>query len=299
MSATEVTQGQWMQLLQKLQNITPKYYIGSDEVTKEEWIKFWNPAITTKSEYKVFLSKVKNTETSVAFGNGRIKMDASMLEGRIITQVEDILRDVANKWEQKGDDLPAYSVNQERFGPNQAQCKWFCRILSALEGKHYRLPTEAEWEYACRAGSKTRFASGDSERDLEDLAWYLNNSGGRLHAVATKKPNAWGLYDMHGNVAEWVEDISACGPGTYGGHIPRPYETSQNADPIRRDDLDPNWQDPYHVTANTIEPIFRGGDVYSSSEYCRAAARWANKTDEERSYFMMFGFRVVLDSNSK
>jgi len=65
-----------------LQNITPNIYIGSDEVTKEEWIKFWNPAITTKSEYKVFLSKVKNTETSVAFGNGRIKMDASMLEGR-------------------------------------------------------------------------------------------------------------------------------------------------------------------------------------------------------------------------
>jgi formylglycine-generating enzyme required for sulfatase activity len=91
------------------------------------------------------------------------------------------------------------------------EAKEFCRRLTKLEKRSggswsYRLPTEAEWEYACRAGSKTLYSSGNSEADLKKVGWYWGNSEEKPHPVGGKERNSWGLYDMHGNVWEWCED---------------------------------------------------------------------------------------------
>ena len=123
----------------------------------------------------------------------------------------------------------------------------YCAWLSQQTGARYRLPTEAEWEYACRASSETKYCFGDDERQLEDYAWYSNNAGGKTHPVGEKQANAWGLYDVHGNVLEWVQDW-------YG-----PYSKAPQHDP----------SGPESGSGRVI----RGGSWISDAEYCRSAFR--------------------------
>jgi len=142
----------------------------------------------------------------------------------------------------------------------------FCRRLSQKEGKTYRLPTEAEWEYACRAGSTTRYCIGDAPADLVEYAWYDENSDDTTHPVGQKKPNAWGLYDMHGNVWEWCADRFA-----------EDYYRASPAD-------DPNGPD------SRVFRVLRGGAWYLQPWVLRSARR---DSYPPRDRFHGYGFRVA------
>jgi len=106
-----------------------------------------------------------------------------------------------------GDMTMGYSKKHPAIGMTWHNATTFCKWLSQKTGKKYRLPTEAEWEYAARAGSTKPFGACDTADGLKDCAWYKDTAEMEPHAVATKKPNAWGLYDMQGNVREWVQDF--------------------------------------------------------------------------------------------
>ncbi|MGO9913626.1 MAG: formylglycine-generating enzyme family protein [Isosphaeraceae bacterium] len=136
----------------------------------------------------------------------------------------------------------------------------YCRWLSAKTGKIYRLPTEAEWEYACRAGSKTAYFWGDEAGQIEGFAWYVNNAEKPM-PVGKKKPNPWGLLDIHGNVAEWCVDHYAA--DTY-----KKYPTDKpTVGPVVLPDAK---EYPYAV---------RGGSWDDDAEFLRSAARKASNRE--------------------
>jgi formylglycine-generating enzyme required for sulfatase activity len=143
----------------------------------------------------------------------------------------------------------------------------FCKKLSEKTGKAVRLPTEAEWEYACRAGTKTRFFFGDSEKGLADYAWFDENSDKAPHPVGQKKPNAWGLYDMNGNVWEYGSDWS----GKYAEGAAT---------------------DPQGPDSGSMR-VMRGGSWVRDWDACRSGAR-ASCLPDGRSDSI--GFRVVVSA---
>jgi formylglycine-generating enzyme required for sulfatase activity len=147
----------------------------------------------------------------------------------------------------------------------------FCNRISESPGEvqhgmRYRLPTEAEWEYACRAGSTGQWCFGDDESSLSKYAWFDKNSGGRTHPVGEKEANNWGLHDMHGNVFEWCSD----------------------------------WYEEYRSSVATSDPqgarsrshrVLRGGSWGCAATYCRSACR---SFDAPTSRTSNDGFRLAL-----
>jgi len=131
----------------------------------------------------------------------------------------------------------------------------FCKWLYARTGVFYRLPTEAEWEYACRAGSKTEYGFGNEDGKLGDYGWYKDNSGGKTHVVGQKKPNAWGIYDLYGNVAEWTYDQYLS--GFYAG-------------------LKDKVKDPVALPEKLYAHVIRGGSYEDEAKDLRSSARLAS-----------------------
>lgn len=164
---------------------------------------------------------------------------------------------VDRTWEMRGegDDYPMYYVSWD-------EAQEFVRKLNAREGTtKYRLPTEAEWEHACRAGSDTPYANGNS---LDTMGWYSENSGSQNHRVAQKKANAWGLYDMHGNVWEWCSDWKGDYPS---GSVTDPRGASLGSN-----------------------RVLRGGGWSDVARYCRSALRYGDSPGSRYGYL---GFRLV------
>jgi formylglycine-generating enzyme required for sulfatase activity len=138
----------------------------------------------------------------------------------------------------------------------------YCRWLSAKTGKTYRLPTEAEWEWACRAGTTTAYSFGNDPEKIGDYAWYQENAPAHPGKVGTKKPNPWGLYDMHGNVAEWCIDY---------------YVKDSNYSKYPKDKV--TWQ-PVSLPVNKRYPyIVRGGAWTQAAEKLRSAYRGLSTKD--------------------
>lgn len=145
------------------------FWMGAYEVTRDEFDVFYNDETTSESTKADAITRPSPQYIDFSLGMGK--------EG-------------------------GYPVNSL----SQYAAIMYCRWLYNKTGVFYRLPTESEWEYACRAGSTTRYYFGNDEKLLDNYAWYKNNSNNKFQKVGLKLPNAWGLYDMLGNVCEWTMD---------------------------------------------------------------------------------------------
>lgn len=146
----------------------------------------------------------------------------------------------------------------------------FIKKLNKMENTNtYRLPAEAEWEYCARAGTKTSYCYGDEPRDLKDYGWYVINSGGKTHVVGTLKPNAWKLYDMHGNVSEWCQDW---------------YSASYYSQKSSLDMVGPKWG---------AKKTKRGGFWGNSARNCRSSNRDFESPSAVNS---ATGFRLIKEA---
>jgi formylglycine-generating enzyme required for sulfatase activity len=220
--------------------ISKDFYLGAFEVTQAQYLKIM------KSNPSYFQGKSVEQ---------RIPAKKHPITGRTIEEAKII---------------PADSSNHPIEQVSLLNAARFCKLLSELReekkaGRVYRCPTEAEWEYACRAGSKTKYSFGDDESKLGEFAWFFLNSDSQTHPVGKKKPNAWGLYDMHGNVWEWCSD-------SYGDY-PKEKVT------------DPDY------TSFSSGRVNRGGSYRNNAERCRAAGRDQYPAS---SAISSLGFRVAL-----
>ncbi|MCI7781066.1 MAG: formylglycine-generating enzyme family protein [Bacteroidales bacterium] len=158
----------------------------------------------------------------------------------------------------KGDNLPVENVSWD-------DCQDFIRKLNAMTGKNFRLPTEAEWEFAARGGNSSRGYKYAGSDNIDDVAWYNGNSGDKTHSVGTKSPNELGIYDMSGNVWEWCQDW-------YGSYSSYPQTNPTGA-------------------SNGLGRVLRGGSWNYNAWRCRSSHRYGCAPGFR---FNIYGLRLVL-----
>jgi len=231
-------------------------------------------------QHQVTISKLFYlAETETTFAQFRSFVEAtgyvtrSELPGKTAWGKEqDVWKRGRYSWKQMGgyplfDEHPVVNLT---WYDAQAYCDWLNETSEAESSEaRYYLPTEAQWEYACRAGSDTPWSHGNDEQQLAEYAWYKQNSYWIFHPVAKKRPNAWGLYDMHGNQSEWCAD-------RFGGDASY-YDSRPQTDP----------KGP--KTGN--ERILRGGGILSSARDIRSASRVHQEANEPTKG----GFRVAME----
>lgn len=177
---------------------SPEREVGRDEdegpVRKVKVESFWMGKYEmTWEQYDLFVEEeISNQDNRTIFMNGGVKIEIDAITSPTRPYVD-------MSFGMGRDGYPAINMTQYAA---LMYAKW----LSVKTGYFYRLPTEAEWEYACRTGTNTAYYFGDNADSLDEYAWYGDNSKGGYQKIGTKKPNALGLYDMHGNVAEWTMD---------------------------------------------------------------------------------------------
>jgi formylglycine-generating enzyme required for sulfatase activity len=184
------------------------------------------------------------------------------LQTTVLTQGQwnSVMENIPSSFKDCGDDCPVETVSW-----NDAQ-KFIDKLNQLEKTKNYRLPTEAEWEYACRSGTTTEFSFGDVLDELDEYAWHRDNSRMQSHPVGKKKPNVWGLYDMHGNVWEWCQDW-------YGD-----YPSNSVVDPKGAE--------------KGKGRVLRGGSYCHLAKDLRSAKRRQSNTAFRKDYV---GFRVARD----
>lgn len=188
--------------------------------------------------YNLFVSRDIDVNQITKAANSEVQIDVDAVSGATTPYVE-------MSFGMGIDGFPAICMTQ------LAAVK-FCEWLSAMTGNFYRLPTEAEWEYACRAGTTTAFSFDNETQNLDEYGWYASNSNDKYQPVGTKKPNPWGLHDMHGNVAEWTLDQ----------YLPTAYGKRKN-----------EVLNPFEEPAKVYPKVVRGGSWMDAPKRLRSAAR--------------------------
>lgn len=232
--------------------LTQPFYLGVTEVTQSQF----EHVIGSNPSHFSATGEGKDLVANMQTGNHPVEMvswnDAA---------------EFCAKLSQQEEMKPFYFRPEKKLSPEET--------ITLLEGTGYRLPTEAEWEYACRAGTTTLFWNGDTDSGLITGDWYYINSGGRTHAVGELKANPFGLSDMHGNVWEWVQD-------SWDPEFHKKFAGNATVDPVSQSSL------------RAIR-IHRGGNWYAHPSLCRSSRRLGIVPEARQ---MHLGFRVALPADT-
>lgn len=236
------------------------FWIGKTEVTWAEYHEF----MRMYKAFKDFQAVVRNTDGKADLAEeDRTLIQQYAWTGEIADELDvDAVTSPTPLYSPDSTYMAGDGPNQPAVTMTQYAARQYTKWLSGLTGREYRLPGEVEWEYAARAGTATAYSFGDDPSELEQYAWLVDNSDYATHEVAAKEPNAWGLYDMHGNVAEWTLDQYS--PDRYQQLAPGPVNAWDSI----------NW--PTELNPRVI----RGGSWLDEAPALRSAVRHKSEEDD-------------------